>query len=191
MFRYISIIIPVTLIFSISFFSDFIGSNNAFFSNQFKSINFDYQLASHIDEISDRGSALIIIEANQYQIYLDDYILLVKDAIVQRYNKKTNQIFIEHSNAILDSIVTNFFTIKHFNQYQDSLNHGMIINTGNDKFFFKIFLDSIQNDIDSIQTFNNNVNISLFNIVLSTEFLDSNKLFKLDYPDAFILDLRD
>mgnify|MGYP007063465776 CR=1 FL=1 len=155
-------------------------------------INFDYQLASHIDEISDRGSALIIIEANQYQIYLDDYILLFKDAIVQRYNKKTNQIFIEHSNAILDSIITNFFTTKHFNQYQDSLNHNMIINTGNDNFFLKIFLDSIQNDIDSIQIFNNNnINISLFNIVLSTEFLDSSKLFKLDYPDAFILDLRD
>ena len=67
----------------------------------------------------------------------------------------------------------------------------MIINTGNDKFFLKIFLDSIQNDIDSIQIFNNNVNISLFNIALSTEFLDSSKLFKLDYPDAFILDLRD
>ena len=73
MFKYISIIIPVTLIFANAFFSDFIGSNNAFFSNQFKSINFDYKLASHIDEISDKGSALIIIEANQYQIYLDDY----------------------------------------------------------------------------------------------------------------------
>jgi len=191
MFKYISIIIPVTLIFTNAFFSDFIGSNNAFFSNQFKSINFDYKLASHIDEISDKGSALIIIEANQYQIYLDDYILLFKDAIVQRYNKKTNQIFIENSNTILDSIIANFFTTKHFNQYQDSLNHGMIINTGNDNFFLKIFLDSIQNDIDSIQIFNNNINISLFNIVLSTEFLDSSKLFKLDYPDAFILDLRD
>ena len=153
MFKYISIIIPVTLIFSISFFSDFIDSNNAFFSNQFKSINFDYKLASHIDEISDRGRALIIMEANQYQIYLDDHILLFKDAIIQRYNKKTNQIFIEYSNTILDSIVTNFFTIKHFNQYKDSLNHGMTINTGNDKFFLKIFLDSIQNDIDSIQIF--------------------------------------
>ena len=86
---------------------------------------------------------------------------MIKDAIVQLYNKKTNQSIIENTNAILDSIITNFFTTKHFNQYQDSLNHGMIINTGNDNFFLKIFLDSIQNDIDSIQIFNNNnINIS-------------------------------
>ena len=62
---------------------------------------------------------------------------------------------------------------------------------GDDKFFLKIFLDSIQNDIDSIHIFNNNLNISLFNIALSTEFSDTSQLFKLDYPDAFILDLRD
>ena len=191
MFKYISIIILASLIFTNSFFSDFINSNNRFFSNQFKSINFDYKLSSHINEISNKGRALIIIGTNQYQIYLDDYILLFKDSIIQRYNKNTNQIFIEHSNAILDSIVTNFFTIKHFNQYPDSLNHDIIINTGDDKFFLKIFLDSIQNDIDSIHIFNNNLNISLFNIALSTEFSDTSQLFKLDYPDAFILDLRD
>ena len=191
MFKYISIIILVSLIFSNSFFSNFVKSNNTFFNNDFKSIDFNYKLINNIDTISDTGSASVIIGPNKYQIYLDDYILLFQGSLLKRYNKKTNQIFIEDSHTLLDSMIINFFTTEHFNQYKDSLNNHIVINTINGDFFLKLFIDNIQNHIDSIHILNNDLDIFLFNIVLSTESLDTGKLFKLDYPNAFILDLRD
>ena len=191
MFKYISIIILVSLIFSNSFFSNFVKSNNTFFNNEFKSIDFNYKLINNIDTISDTGSASVIIGPNKYQIYLDDYILLFQGSLLKRYNKKTNQIFIEDSHTLLDSMIINFFTTEHFNQYKDSLNNHIVINTINGDFFLKLFIDNIQNHIDSIHILNNDLDIFLFNIVLSTESLDTGKLFKLDYPNAFILDLRD
>ena len=47
-------------------------------------------------------------------------------------------------------MIINFFTTDHFNQYKDSLNNHIVINTINGDFFLKLFIDNIQNHIDSI-----------------------------------------
>ena len=83
-------------------FSKFIDSNTIFLDNPIKLIQFDY-ITQNIDGLSEKGSGSILIDADKYKLNLNNHILLFPGNQLKRYNKITNQIFIENNNPRIDS----------------------------------------------------------------------------------------
>ena len=92
-------------------FSKFIDSNTIFLDNPIKLIQFDY-ITQNIDGLSEKGSGSILIDADKYKLNLNNHILLFPGNQLKRYNKITNQIFIENNNPRIDSLILNFFNIE-------------------------------------------------------------------------------
>ncbi len=193
MIKYISIIILVSISYSNSFFSKFIKFNDNFLNSKIQCINFDYQFTNGISELPDQGTAKLAITEDKYILYLESHILLFENSALKQYNQNTNQIFINSSNSYLDSIVTNFFNLNHLEKYNNNTNGYIVIpiDLGQENLFFKIFLDETNQNISFVESIDNALDLSLFNFQLLDECPDSEKLFHFNYPNAFILDLRD
>ena len=191
MIKCISFIIFFGATYSNSFFSEFIKSNSSFLSNEFQCINVDYEFENNIDHLPKKGSAIIGVGPTSFVIDLNNQTFLFKDSILKQYNKKTNQIFISYYSFY--SIINKFFSSEHLEQYETkSGNHIIIpIEIDNQTLSLKISLNESKNNILFIESINSSFSFSLFNINLLTECVDTTKLFYLNYPDAFILDLRD
>ena len=193
MIKYISFIILVGFVYTNSFFSEFIKSNDIFLNNSLQCINFNYELKNSIQEFPNKGKGSIAIEENKYIIYLDNYIFLFQDSIVKQYNKQTNQIFINASDIYFDSIITQFFSLKYLEKYNKQLSDYIIMpmNLEQDNLFFKVLLDTNRKNISLIEYTDNNLVLSLFNFEFLTKCERPQELFQFNYPNAFILDLRD
>ena len=193
MIKYISVFILIGGVSSSSFFSEFIKSNNNFLNNNFQCINFDYELKNSIEVFPDSGEGIIGITQDKYVVYLHEHIFLFQNSFVKQYNKQTNQIFINYSNLLIDSIITQFFTSKNLEKYNTETSDYIIIPIDfiDSPVSLKISVDEAKKNISLIQMAMNDLDISLFNIELLKECSDTTELFQLNYLDAFILDLRD
>ena len=179
MHKYLITILFISLLISNNIFLKFISNNDDFIKSNPKIISFLY-----IDDIAqDQNfrSGKLVIDKNIYKIDLDDQILMVSDNVLKRYNYKTNQIFIEYSFPVVDSIFFNFFNDKFLK---------MIDNNKSDySLNFSFNLDSTS--ITEINGKYQNYNFTIFNIEFIYQNIDSSAVFSFDYPDAFIFDLRD
>ena len=174
-------------------FSKFIDSNTIFLDNPIKLIQFDYT-TQNIDGLSEKGSGSILIDAYKYKLTLNNHILLFLGNELKRYNKITNQIFIENNNPRMDSLILNFFDIENLEMIKVDSNG--TINTLSSNFEIQdiiIDLDFIA-DSSSINEINiqySNYLISLFNLNFSNHIITLESPFSFNFPNAFIFDLRD
>ena len=179
--------------YSQSSFSHFIKNHQAFFPMPIKHISFDYQ-NSNIDGISQLGKGSIFIGQDTCKIILNNYIFLFQSHTIKRYNRNTNQIFIEDNNPEIDSLLFNFFNINNLEKI-DLDNNGQITNLplNLNMHDLKVYL-KFSSDSSSISKLNiqyNQFSFSLLNLNFTNKALDLNNPFSFKFPDAFILDLRD
>ena len=186
------IFIFFNIIYCQSAFNNFISHNLFFLNSPIKKITFDYH-SQNIDGLPSASSGAIIIDENNYKIVFDEHIVLFANSIFKRYNKSTNQIFIENSNTMVDSLINNFFNVDYLNEIQlDS--QGRILNLPvllENKAVLYISFSTDSSFIKSLDFIYDSFNLELFNIKYSILDLDSTHVFKIDAPNAFILDLRD
>ena len=196
MYKYIYSIIVLLFhcIYSTSFFDNFIYINSHFLNNKIKCINFNYQSETQINK------GFIAIDEKQYQINLSDHIFLFQDATLKRYNKKTNQLFIENSIPGIDSIMIDFFNVEKLKLYHqnnqiiiDSLDKLIIypFKLDNDNFLVTLQISDSDSLIKSLNLIHNGLSASFFNFELLNECINGSELFKLNPEGSFILDLRD
>ena len=195
MIKHITIIILFSISYTSSFFSEFIKFNDIFLNSSVQCINFDYKLKNSISEFPNQGTVKLAITEDKYTLHLDHYILLSQNSVLKQYNQNTNQIFINNSNHYLDSIVTQFFSLNYLEAYNNQVSEYIVapidLGQGKERLSCKIFLDSTNQNISLIECIDNDLDLSLFNFELLNECSHSETLFKFNYPNAFILDLRD
>ena len=187
------IFIFLNIIYAHAIFNDFIHHHAIFLNNSIKNITFDYN-SQNIDGLEAVGSGTIIVDSNNYKVILDNHIFLFKNSIFKRYNKKTNQIFIESSDPFIDSLVVNFFDSNFLQTIQlDSL--GWILNNSilseNQQLAINLQFSVDSSFIEAINFTYDSFSINLFNIIFSNLDSENSNLFKINAPGAFILDLRD
>jgi hypothetical protein len=187
------IFIFLNIIYGHAIFNNFIHHHAIFLNNSIKNITFDYN-SQNIDGLEAVGSGTIIVDSNNYKVILDNHIFLFKNSIFKRYNKKTNQIFIESSDPFIDSLVVNFFDSNFLQTIQlDSL--GWILNNSilseNQQLAINLQFSVDSSFIESINFTYDSFSINLFNIIFSNLDSENSNLFKINAPGAFILDLRD
>ena len=186
------IFIFFNIIYCQSAFNNFIFHNSFFLNIPIKKITFDYH-SQNIDGLSNTSSGAIIIGQDNYKIVFDKHIILFTNSIFKRYNKSTNQIFIENSNTIVDSLINNFFNADYLNKIQLD-GQGQILNPPvllENEIICYINFSADSSLIKSFNFIYGSFNIELFNIQYSTLDLDNKHIFKIDVSNAFILDLRD
>ena len=102
------------------------------------------------------------------------------------------ELFIEHSNSTIDSLLSNFFSTDYLNGIElDSTGRilSLPILSESSELDTYIYFSSDSSMITSINLTYDSFNFELFNIIFSN--LEHKNLFNIDAPDAFILDLRD
>ena len=170
-----------------SHFINFIESNQHFLDSPLKCIDFDYH-SQNIDGLLDQGSGTLLIGSNIYKIILDQYIFLVKDNVLKRYNYKTNQIFIENSDPFLDSLIFNFFNINTIELDSSGRLINSSINVDRNSLTMNFLFSNDSTFIQSLDISYDTFKISFFNLKLDTKYPNA---FQFDFPNAFKLDLRD
>ncbi len=193
MFKYFLIILIFNFTYSEVLLSKFITQNEAFLNSSVKSIKFDY-LTQNLDGFSNEGSGRILISKDMYKLILKNHIFMINKFEYKRYNKKTNQVFIENNNLEIDSLVLNFFKIKNLESIKTD-SSGIIsklpYNLNNNDMFIKLELSSDSLEIKNINIKSNQYLISINNLYFSREILEINNPFSFDFPNSFIFDLRD
>ena len=174
-------------------FSKFIDSNTIFLDNPIKLIQFDY-ITQNIDGLSEKGSGSILIDADKYKLNLNNHILLFPGNELKRYNKITNQIFIENNNPQIDSLILNFFNIENLEMIKLDSNgtiNALSSNFGIQDIIIDLDFLADSSSINEINIQYSNYLISLFNLNFSNHTITLERPFSFDFPDAFIFDLRD
>ena len=197
MYKYIYSIIVLLIhcIYSTSFFDNFLSINHDFFNNKIKCINFHYQSNTQINQ----GLIAINTKQYEYQINFSNHIILFQNSTLKRYNKETNQLFIEDTIGDIDSIIINIFDSEKLKLYHqnnqiltDSSNKLIIYPFKSDNNDFLATLKVSDNDsvIHSLNVIHNGLSASFFDFELLNQCIDTTS-FNLEPPGAFILDLRD
>lgn len=174
-------------------FSKFIDSNTIFLDNPIKLIQFDY-ITQNIDGLSEKGSGSILIDADKYKLNLNNHILLFPGNQLKRYNKITNQIFIENNNPRIDSLILNFFNIENLEMIKADSNGTINVlssNFGIQDIIIDLDFLADSSSINEINIQYSNYLISLFNLNFSNHTIALESPFSFNFPDAFIFDLRD
>ena len=184
-----------------SFSNNFFQYNPEFLNSQIKKIEFDYSVNGALQfEYANNGVSNLIITDTCYKISIISpryhHIITSNSKIQTSYNPQSNQIFIENANFKFDSLILNFFNEPdiYFNQYfsLDTSSHNIIESIYADS---KITIFTNNYAIDPVIIIPEQEQIAklkLFNIKLSE--YDNNNFempFKINKPNAFILDLRD
>ena len=194
MFKFLLIIfICLNFATSTSVLSKFIDSNQSFLDSPIKLVQFEY-ITQNLDGLPENGSGSILIGLDKYKLNLKNHIFLFSGLGLKRYNKITNQIFIENKNPRIDSLILNFFNIQTLDMIKVDSN-GIINNLPSNFETKHITIDldflSDSSSIKGINIQSSNYFISLFNLNFSHHALDLDNSFSFDFPDAFIFDLRD
>ena len=195
MFRYNFIILIICNITYTSFsINKFINYNQNFLNNHIKYIEFEYQ-PDNIDNQLFLNTGFIIIGKDNYKVTLDNNMILFNDSHIKRYNKITNQIFIEDSIPYLDSLILNFFNLDYLDLIRiDSMSKIFISpidfsNAGIDIYLNlssdSLFIQSINIEIDQLSM------IDIYNIKFSDKYLELTEPFIFNFPGALTFDLRD
>ena len=191
MYRFLIIFIYFNIYFSQSFFTEFISHNQVFIDSPIKSISFNYQ-TKNIEGLSESSNGSIIIGDDIYKLSLKNYIFLIQKTSLRRYNKITNQIFIENHNTELDSLILNFFKIDNLNNIKiDS--YGVVTDSNLDinDFIIEFKFSEDSSSIKNLNISYNQYSLYLYDMVFLNKRLDSKDILSFKFPNAFTFDLRD
>ena len=193
MYQFLIIFIYFNIYFSQSFFTEFISHNQVFVDSPIKSISFNYQ-TKNIEGLSESSNGSIIIGDDIYKLSLKNYIFLIQKTSLRRYNKKTNQIFIENHNIELDSLILNFFKIDNLNKIKidsDGVVTDFDSNLDINDFIIEFKFSEDSSSIKNLNISYNQYSLYLDDMVFLNERLDSKDLLSFKFPNAFTFDLRD
>ena len=187
----------ITLFFNFSYsevlFSKFINQNKIFLNNSIQSIQFDYSI-HNLDSTLNEGSGRLLISKDKYKLILKNHIFMLNEFTFKRYNKKTNQVFIENNNFEIDALVLDFFKIENLESIQID-NNGIISslpsNLNINNLVIKLDFSIDSSEIKNINIQSNEYIVSLNNLYFSNEIKIINNPFSFNFPNSFTFDLRD
>ena len=193
MFKFLLIILFFNFSYSEVLFSKFINQNKIFLNNSIQSIQFDYSI-HNLDSTLNEGPGRLLISKDKYKLILKNHIFMLNEFTFKRYNKKTNQVFIENNNFEIDALVLDFFKIKNLESIQID-NNGIISslpsNLNINNLVIKLDFSIDSSEIKNINIQSNEYIVSLNNLYFSNEIKIINNPFSFNFPNSFILDLRD
>ena len=187
----------LTLFFNFSYsevlFSKFINQNKIFLNNSIQSIQFDYSI-HNLDSTLNEGPGRLLISKDKYKLILKNHIFMLNEFTFKRYNKKTNQVFIENNNFEIDALVLDFFKIENLESIQID-NNGIISslpsNLNINNLVIKLDFSIDSSEIKNINIQSNEYIVSLNNLYFSNEIKIINNPFSFNFPNSFTFDLRD
>ena len=193
MFKFLLIILFFNFSYSEVLFSKFINQNKIFLNNSIQSIQFDYSI-HNLDSTLNEGPGRLLISKDKYKLILKNHIFMLNEFTFKRYNKKTNQVFIENNNFEIDALVLDFFKIENLESIQIDSN-GIIsslpskLNMNDIEIKLEFSFDS--SEIKNINIQSNEYIVSLNNLYFSNEIKIINNPFSFNFPNSFTFDLRD
>ena len=193
MFKFLLIILFFNFSYSEVLFSKFINQNKIFLNNSIQSIQFDYSI-DNLDGVLNEGPGSLLISKDKYKLILKNHIFMLNEFTFKRYNKKTNQVFIENNNFEIDALVLDFFKIENLESIQID-NNGIISslpsNLNINNLVIKLDFSIDSSEIKNINIQSNEYIVSLNNLYFSNEIKTIDNPFSFNFPNSFILDLRD
>ena len=193
MFKFLLIILFFNFSYSEVLFSKFINQNKIFLNNSIQSIQFDYSI-HNLDSTLNEGPGRLLISKDKYKLILKNHIFMLNELTFKRYNKKTNQVFIENNNFEIDAIVLDFFKIENLESIQID-NNGIISslpsNLNINNLVIKLDFSIDSSEIKNINIQSNEYIVSLNNLYFSNEIKIINNPFSFNFPNSFTFDLRD
>tara|TARA_B000000475_G_scaffold204194_1_gene166438 strand:+ start:1146 stop:1727 length:582 start_codon:yes stop_codon:yes gene_type:complete len=193
MFKFLLIILFFNFSYSEVLFSKFINQNKIFLNNSIQSIQFDYSI-HNLDSTLNEGSGRLLISKDKYKLILKNHIFMLNEFTFKRYNKKTNQVFIENNNFEIDALVLDFFKIENLESIQID-NNGIISslpsNLNINNLVIKLDFSIDSSEIKNINIQSNEYIVSLNNLYFSNEIKIINNPFSFNFPNSFTFDLRD
>ena len=193
MFKFLLIILFFNFSYSEVLFSKFINQNKIFLNNSIQSIQFDYSI-HNLDSTLNEGSGRLLISKDKYKLILKNHIFMLNEFTFKRYNKKTNQVFIENNNYEIDALVLDFFKIENLESIQID-NNGIISslpsNLNINNLVIKLDFSIDSSEIKNINIQSNEYIVSLNNLYFSNEIKIINNPFSFNFPNSFTFDLRD
>lgn len=187
----------ITLFFNFSYsevlFSKFINQNKIFLNDSIQSIQFDYS-THNLDGLLNEGPGRLLISKDKYKLILTNHIFMLNEFTFKRYNKKTNQVFIENNNFEIDSLVLNFFKIENLESIQVDSNGIISLLSSNlnmNDIVIKLEFSYDSSEIKNINIQSNEYIISLNNLYFSNEIKTIDNPFSFNFPNSFTFDLRD
>ena len=193
MFKFLLIILFFNFSYSEVLFSKFINQNKIFLNNSIQSIQFDYSI-HNLDSTLNEGPGRLLISKDKYKLILKNHIFMLNEFTFKRYNKKTNQVFIENNNYEIDALVLDFFKIENLESIQID-NNGIISslpsNLNINNLVIKLDFSIDSSEIKNINIQSNEYIVSLNNLYFSNEIKIINNPFSFNFPNSFTFDLRD
>ena len=193
MFKFLLIILFFNFSYSEVLFSKFINQNKIFLNNSIQSIQFDYSI-HNLDGVLNEGPGSLLISKDKYKLILKNHIFMLNEFTFKRYNKKTNQVFIENNNFEIDALVLDFFKIENLESIQID-NNGIISslpsNLNINNLVIKLDFSIDSSEIKNINIQSNEYIVSLNNLYFSNEIKIINNPFSFNFPNSFTFDLRD
>ncbi|MFL2988200.1 MAG: hypothetical protein ACJZ03_00390 [Candidatus Neomarinimicrobiota bacterium] len=193
MFKFLLIILFFNFSYSEVLFSKFINQNKIFLNNSIQSIQFDYSI-HNLDSTLNEGPGRLLISKDKYKLILKNHIFMLNEFTFKRYNKKTNQVFIENNNFEIDALVLDFFKIENLESIQID-NNGIISslpsNLNINNLVIKLDFSIDSSEIKNINIQSNEYIVSLNNLYFSNEIKIINNPFSFNFPNSFTFDLRD
>ena len=157
-------------------------------NNNYKSMHFKYSINEN--EFLKSGNGSLVIGPNNYRLDLDNFSFNSNKTVSKRYDKETNQIFIENSIPKIDSIFLMFLNKDFINNLYYNKNNNLFIDLGFNNLFANLHLDSSLDSIISIQIYNEKLKFTVSEIIFKSDSVMNLDKFKISSKDAFILDLR-
>ena len=157
-------------------------------NNLFKMIDFYYNVDGY-DEI-DSGIGSLVLGPNNYKLDLDNVTINSNQIVTKRYDKETNQIFIENAIPIIDSIFLTFLSKDFFENYTQINDSSFYFNYGFNNLSSNLILNSNLDSIILVQISNEQIKFKASEIKIKSDSIINMDIFKIFEKDAFILDLR-
>jgi len=173
-------------LFSISLSDDY--TDNILSNHPFKIIEFNYSIDGYDGFNSGTGS--VVIGPNNYKLDLDNITINSDKVVTKRYDKETNQIFIENSIPEIDSIFLTFLSKEFFETYNQINDSSIYINYGFNNLSSNLILNNNLDSIILVKIFNEKIKFTASEIDFKSDSVINMDIFKIYAKDAFILDLR-
>ena len=177
-------------LFSISLSDNY--TDNILSNHPFKIIEFNYSIDGY--DVFDSGTGSVVIGPNNYKLELAgniNNITISSDQVIsKRYDKETNQIFVENAIPAIDSIFLTFLSKDFFRNYSYIKDSIIYFDYDFNNLSTNLILNNSLDSIKLIHIFNEKIKFKASDIKFRSDSIINMDIFKIFIKDAFILDLR-
>ena len=173
-------------LFSISLSDNY--TDNILSNHPFKIIEFNYSIDGY--DVFDSGTGSVVIGPNNYKLDLDNITINSDKVVTKRYDKETNQIFVENAIPAIDSIFLTFLSKDFFRNYSYIKDSIIYFDYKFNNLSTNLILNNSLDSIKLIHIFNEKIKFKASDIKFKSDSIINMDIFKIFIKDAFILDLR-